>query len=97
MGASDVTIYAKWLHYSIGDTGPAGGLVCCDTACYDTKGWRYLEAAPADQSVGKIWSQASIDIAGADSTAMGFGNQNTIDIVTQLGQDVTYAAGICDA
>ena len=33
--------------YSIGDTGPAGGLVFYDKGFY-SNGWRYLEVAPAD-------------------------------------------------
>ena len=36
--------------YSIGDTGPSGGLVFYENPDYATDGWRYLEAAPAGWS-----------------------------------------------
>jgi uncharacterized repeat protein (TIGR02543 family) len=55
-------------------------------------------AATADQSTGIIWAVAayqSTAVTGADGTAIGTGNQNTIDIVTQNGTDSTFAAGLC--
>lgn len=41
--------------YNIGDTGPAGGLIFYINPNYETDGWRYLEAAPGDQSTGIEW------------------------------------------
>jgi uncharacterized repeat protein (TIGR02543 family) len=43
-------------------------------------GWRYLEAAPYDQSAVTEWGCYGISIPGADGTAVGTGEQNTIDI-----------------
>ena len=43
-------------------------------------GWRYLEAAPSDQSPGAPWGCYGVSITGADGTAVGTGKQNTIDI-----------------
>ena len=37
--------------YTIGETGPAGGLIFYDQGSV-INGWRYLEAAPYDQSTG---------------------------------------------
>jgi hypothetical protein len=42
--------------------------------------WRYLEAAPSDQSINVEWGCYGTLISGADGTAVGTGAQNTIDI-----------------
>ena len=68
------------LTYTIGDTGPAGGLIFYDKGI-SSDGWRYLEAAPSDQSTGATWGCAGI-LTGADGTAVGTGEQNTLDIET---------------
>ena len=41
--------------------------------------WRYLEAAPSDQSTSAEWG-CMVSISGADGTAVGTGEQNTLDI-----------------
>ncbi|MEI8203788.1 MAG: DUF1566 domain-containing protein [Bacteroidota bacterium] len=41
-----------------------------------------LIAAQNDQSTGALWGCSGTLISGADGTALGTGNQNTIDIVT---------------
>lgn len=40
-----------------------------------------LIAAPSDQSMAAIWGCSGTTISGADGTAIGTGNQNTIDIM----------------
>jgi uncharacterized repeat protein (TIGR02543 family) len=66
------------------------------TPTYD--GWRYLEAAPSDQhymgdyTVG--WGCDGTLIPGADGTAVGAGEQNTIDIEAGCTTPGT-AADIC--
>jgi len=53
-----------------------------------------LIAAASDQSVAAIWGCYSTTINGADGTAIGTGNQNTLDIVN--GCSTSYiAAQIC--
>ena len=64
--------------YAIGDTGPAGGWIFYDKGI-SSDGWRYLEAAPSDQSTGATWGCAGVS-TGADGTVVGTGEQNTIDI-----------------
>jgi len=93
MGASNVTLYAQWVPYVLGDTGPAGGYIFYDKNSY-SDGWRYLEAAPYDQSAGTEWGCYGVLISGADGTAVGTGEQNTIDIETGCATLGT-AADIC--
>jgi len=95
MGASDVTLYAQWAPYVLRDTGPAGGYIFYDKGYgYYSDGWRYLEAAPSDQSGNAGWGCYEVSISGADGTAVGTGEQNTIDIETGCATAGT-AADIC--
>ena len=48
------------------------------TPPYDA--WRYLEAAPSDQSPGAEWGCYEVSLLGAGGTAVGAGEQNTLDI-----------------
>ena len=60
--------------YTIGDRGPAGGIVFYDKG-NDSGGWRYLEAAPSDP--GKTqWQSSSTDVSGTKDT-IGSGKENT--------------------
>jgi uncharacterized repeat protein (TIGR02543 family) len=55
----DTTLYAKWIPFAVGDTGPGGGIVFYDKGFYYA-GSRYIEIAPAGWSGGEdpssIWS-----------------------------------------
>jgi hypothetical protein len=79
--------------YAIGDTGPAGGWIFYDKGS-SSDGWRYLEAASSDQSTGAPWGCYGTLISGADGTAVGTGEQNTIDIEAGCTTAGT-AADIC--
>jgi len=80
--------------YKIGDTGPAGGIIFYDKG-KATEGWRFLEAAPNDQSVGIQWYNGSyIDIK--TGTAIGTGRANTDAIIAAQGAG-SYAAALCDS
>jgi len=81
------------LTYTVGDTGPAGGWIFYDKGI-SSDGWRYLEAAPDDQSIGSPWGCYGVSIWGADGTAVGTGEQNTIDIEAGCTTAGT-AADIC--
>jgi uncharacterized repeat protein (TIGR02543 family) len=102
MGTADVTLYAKWTPpatYSLRDIGPAGGWIFYDNGSYTTPtatvpSWRYLEAAPSDQSIGALWGCYGVSISGADGTAVGTGEQNTIDILNECATS-GIAADIC--
>ena len=51
-----------------GDVGPAGGLIFYVNPNYAADGWRYLEAAPFDQSAGAKWGCFRRAIPGARGT-----------------------------
>lgn len=77
------------------DIGPAGGCIFYDKGSY-SDGWRYLEAAPSDQSTGIQWYNGSYVATGAAGTAIGTGQANTTTIVGVQGAG-SYAAQLCDA
>lgn len=82
-------------YYSIGDTGPAGGLVFYDKGSL-SDGWRYLEVAPAiTEWANKEWGIYGTTVNGADGITVGTGEQNTADMVTAQGTGSTYAAQLC--
>ena len=82
------------LTYAVGDTGPAGGWIFYDKGSY-SDGWRYLEAAPSDQSTRIQWYNGNIVVTGATGTAIGTGQANTTAIVTIQGAG-NYAAQLCN-
>ena len=61
---------------------------------YDANVPHGLIAAPSDQSTGAEWGCYGTIISGADGTAIGTGNQNTIDIMNGCGT-AGIAARIC--
>ena len=73
----------------VGDTY-AGGVVFY----VDASGCHGLVAAPSDQSSSAVWGCVATLIAGANGTAIGTGNQNTIDIEAGCSAPGT-AADIC--
>jgi len=81
--------------YATGYTGPAGGWVFYDKGFY-SDGWRYLEAAPSDQSTGIQWYNGSYIVTGATETGAydGAGMRNTVKIVNAQGAG-SYAAQLC--
>jgi len=91
----DMTVYAKWTAYTVGDTGPAGGLVFYDNPNYETDGWRYLEAAPTDLLLGdssypyifgyyRTTPAGSSVAVGGTGTGIGTGKANTAALVAAM-------------
>ena len=76
---------------SIGDNGPAGGIVFYLT---DNTGLHGLEAAPVDQ-VSSAWGCYGASISGG--TAVGTGAANTAAIVAAGCAEADTAAKIADA
>jgi uncharacterized repeat protein (TIGR02543 family) len=89
---SDVTLYAKWQEYSIGDRGPAGGWVFFSKLYYSS-GWRYAEAAPRDLDCW-TWGNAGIETK-ATGELVGDGTENTTKIINTYGLEWSYAALNC--
>ena len=93
-GAGEMAVWLPTAGYAIGDIGPAGGYIFFENPNYASDGWRYLEAAPFDQSGGAKWGCFRHAIAGARATAIGAGRQNTIDILREC-TDAGVAAALC--
>jgi uncharacterized protein len=93
-GAGEMSVWLAAAEYEVGDTGPAGGFIFYVNPNYARDGWRYLEAAPFDQSAGATWGCFRRDIPGARGTAVGTGKQNTADMVTACAEPGT-AAHLC--
>jgi hypothetical protein len=76
--------------------GPAGGKIFYDKGSY-SEGWRYLEAAPKDQSAGVAWSNIVSPMIGLNAQGgdIGTGRSNTTAIVGQTGC-LSGAAFLCD-
>ena len=93
-GAGEMSVWLSTREYAVGDTGPAGGLIFYDNPHYAADGWRYLEAAPFDQSDGAKWGCFRTAIAGARGTGIGTGKRNTDDILSAC-KEPGSAAWLC--
>lgn len=80
-GAGEMSVWLPRRALAPGDTGPAGGFIFYVNPNYVSGGWRYLEAAPFDQSGGAKWGCFRREVPGARGTAVGTGRQNTADIL----------------
>jgi DUF1680 family protein len=91
---AEMTVWIPMSGFVVGDVGPAGGFIFYENPDYQRDGWRYLEAAPFDQSAGAPWGCFRRKIPGARGTAVGTGRQNTADILTSC-TDPSSAAMLC--
>jgi hypothetical protein len=81
--------YADTVPYTIGDTGPAGGII------FYVDGSSCLEAAPSDQG-RVVWSNIQYVLIGTTGTAIDTGQANTTAIIGQHGPTGNSAAKLCD-
>ena len=93
-GAGEMSVWLSTAGYAIGDIGPAGGFIFYENPTHAADGWRYLEAAPFDQSAGAKWGCFRRLIDGARGTAIGTGRQNTADMMAAC-TDPGSAAQLC--
>jgi len=77
---------------NVGEAGPAGGIIFYDKGKL-SNGWRYLEAAPTDQSAGIQWDNGK-NIGIKTDTVVGSGRVNTETIIAAQGSG-NYAATLC--
>jgi hypothetical protein len=77
--------------YSVGDIGPAGGIIFHDRGDYSS-GWRYLEARTDDFE--GIWAPVDDMLFDALNFGIGVGELNTHAIVAYHGGS-GYAAEVC--
>ncbi len=84
------------LVYSVGDAGPAGGIIFYVNTDPAIGEWTYLEAAPSDLP-GVQWGDNGTSVNNT-GTGIGSGEANTAMIVTALGDNggTAYAAKICN-
>lgn len=82
--------------YTIGQTGPGGGIVFLDKGNYDD-GWRFMEIAPSTTEVPLQWGTLGLSVP--TDTAVGTGRANTEAIVTALVEtgETGRAAQYCSA
>ena len=93
-GAGTMSVWMSTRELAPGDIGPAGGFIFYVNPNYEKDGWRYLEAAPFDQSAGAKWGCFRQQIAGARGMAVGTGRQNTKDMIAACAEAGT-AAQLC--
>ena len=93
-GAGEMSVWLSSREYELGDVGRAGGLIFYINPDHRRDGWRYLEAAPFDQSLGAKWGCFRRAIPGAAGTAVGSGLQNTKDMLAACAESGS-AADLC--
>jgi DUF1680 family protein len=92
--AAQMTVWLPTAGLVAGDIGPSGGFIFYENPNYVRDGWRYLEAAPFDQSAGAPWGCFRRFVAGARGAEVGTGKQNTADILASCS-DPAAAAVLC--
>lgn len=90
---TDALNTANRKNYYIGEKGPGGGYIFFDRGS-NTKGWRYLEAAPADIKIKARWYRNRLSRYITLHTAIGTGKENTRKIIISYGSG-NYAAKLC--
>jgi len=93
-GAGEMSVWLPTREYEPGDIGPAGGFIFYKNPNSAADGWRYLEAAPVDQSAGAKWGCFRRALTGARGTAVGAGKKNTEEMLAACPERGT-AAELC--
>ena len=88
---SDLTVY------TIGQTGPSGGVIAYDKGTF-TNGWRYIEVAPTDTIIEE-WGCVNATITDAQYDQIGTGYQNSVAIANYHNNLTNYFLnpGVCSS
>lgn len=90
--------------YSVGDTGPAGGVIIYAKS-ESSDGWQYLEASPSELSTNAVsWDGSAVDgsesiVVTGLSTDIGAGKENSDIMISALAAEglTNNAAAKCAA
>jgi hypothetical protein len=85
-GAGEMNVWLAAAEFKAGDVSSSGGIIFYENPNFAADGWRYLEAAPFDQSGGAPWGCFRREIRGARATALGTGKQNTADMLAACNE-----------
>jgi microcystin-dependent protein len=107
VGTGNITLSPNISSYVIGDTGPAGGKIFITPSTSGNTTGKYFEVSPISGQVIRDWAtdtdpgiglgNAATTVVGADGTDIGTGQQNTADIVAQIGNVAASSAAVyCD-
>jgi hypothetical protein len=87
----DVVSFTTKKMYTIGEIGPAGGFIFYTKQ--DTIGnWNFLEAAPIDLPQNFPWHLSNFSGIGLTTTDIGYGQLNTLNLVSVFGNSGSNAA-----
>ena len=104
VGGGNITLSPNVSSYAIGDTGPSGGKIFITPSTSGNTTGKYFEVAPISGEVIRDWAtdtdpgvglgNAATTVVGADGTGIGTGQQNTADIVAQIGNVAASSAAV---
>jgi hypothetical protein len=77
--------------FTVGETGPSGGMIFFVNSAHTYGTWTYLEAAPQNVSSVFEWGFSTTEISGASGTAIGTGKANTQAIIDAGAADGSAA------
>ncbi len=94
MPEGNVWLTADFSTFTVGDEGPAGGLIIYNKGSYGS-GWQYIELAPYDQSESAQWYNTRPPLTTSTDYVIGTGKEATDTIIDAIGAEGVFAAQLC--